>query len=183
MSNDGFQIADFKSAMSNPDAVYDSEWVDIAGQLMPKKRLADLEDAIEAGKVDSVEALSTRTKTIHECYQADEWAWVCRAYEQVFGEKLEALDAAKLCQVAAALGKVRTKFLNLVAADAKKEFSELSHIGFGQDGNQEDVAADFRAVRGTYEENPFVQEIRQNIERLQQRVEGMRAEIKNEGSK
>ncbi len=153
------------------NAVYDNEWVDIAGQLMPKKRLADLEDAIEADQVDTLEAFSTHTRTIHECYRADEWAWVCRAYEQVFGEGLETLDAEKVCQAAAALRKVKTKFLNLVAADAQKEFSELSHIGFGQDGNREDVEADFRAVRGRYEENQFVQDIRQNVKQLQQRIE------------
>ena len=183
MGDKGFRSADFKAAWSNPDAVYDNEWVDIAGQLMPKQRLAGLEDAIEAGKIDTVEAFSTQTKAIHESYQADEWAWVCQAHEQVFGEKLETLDAEKIEQAATALGKVKTKFLNLVAADAQKEFSELSHIGFGQDGNEEDVAADFRAVRGTYEENPFVQEIRQNVEQLKARVERLSAKIKNEKSK
>jgi hypothetical protein len=171
MGDKGFRSADFKAALSNPDGVYDSKWVDIAGQLMPKQRLADLEDAIEAGKIDTIEAFGTSMKTIHDSYQADEWAWVCRAYEQVFGESLATLDTAKIEQVATALGKVKTKFLNLVAADAQKEFSELSHIGFGQDGNQEDVAADFRAVRGTYEENPFVQEIRGSVARLKQRIE------------
>ena len=167
-----------QSAICNAKAVYSSKWVDIAGQLMPKQRLADLEDAIETGKIDTIEAFGVHTKTIHECYGADEWIWVRKAYEQVFGEALETLDAEKLCQVAAALRKVKTKFLNLVAADAQKEFSELSHIGFGQDGNRDDVEADFRAVRGTYEENPFVLEIRQNIEQLQQRTERIE---KNQG--
>lgn len=156
---------------ADPEAVYSSKWVDIAGQLMPKQRLADLEDAIETGKIDTIEAFGVHTKTIHECYGADEWIWVRKAYEQVFGEALETLDAEKLCQVAAALRKVKTKFLNLVAADAQKEFSEQSHIGFGQDGNPDDVEADFRAVRGTYEENPFVLDIRQNVETLRQRTE------------
>lgn len=157
--------------VADSEAVYSDEWVDIAGQLMPKQRLADLEDAIETGKIDTIEAFGVHTKTIHECYGADEWTWVHKAYEQVFGEALETLDAEKICQVASALRKVKTKFLNLVAADAQKEFSELSHIGFGQDGNRDDVEADFRAVRGRYEENPFVLEIRQDIEKLRQRTE------------
>ena len=94
-----------------------------------------------------------------------------KAYERVFGEDVATLDAGKIQQAASALRKVKTKFLNLVAADAQKEFSELSHIGFGQDGDTDDIEADFRAVRGTYEENPFVQEIRGNVDQLQQRIE------------
>ncbi len=153
------------------DGVYDEEWVDIAGQLMPRKRLLNLEDAIEAGKINTVAVFDAHTKAIHESYGADEWAWTRKAYEQVFGEDPETTDAEKIRAAAKALLKVRSKFLNLVAADAQKEFSELSHIGFGQDGTSDDVKKDFEAVRGRYEENPFVQEMRGNVEKLQQRVE------------
>jgi hypothetical protein len=96
---------------------------------------------------------------------------VRKAYEQVFEETLDAMDGDRVCEIAAALRRVKGKFLNLVAADAQKEFSELSHIGFGQDGEADDVEADFLSVRGTYEENPFVQEIRRNIENLQRQTE------------
>jgi hypothetical protein len=171
ISEGEFRLSNFKAQISDPDAAYDDEWVDIAGQLMPRKRLKDLEDAIEAGKIGSVEAFGERAAAIHAHYHADEWAWVCQAYERVFGEAVEALDTEKIRQAASALKKVKTKFLNLVAADAQKEFSELSHIGFGQDGDRDDVEADFRAVRGTYEENPFVHEIRGNVAKLEQRIE------------
>ncbi len=156
---------------TDSEAVYDGEWVDVAGQLMPRKRLKDLEDAIEAGTIATLDDFEACTRTIHECYRADEWAWVRRAYEKVFEAPLDGLDAERICQITAALRKVKGKFLNLVAADAQKEFSELSHIGFGQDGDSDDVEADFRAVRGTYEGNEFVQEIRQNIEKLRQQTE------------
>jgi len=156
---------------SDANAVYDGEWVDIAGQLMPKQRLRELENAIETGQIATIDDFEARTGAIHECYRADEWAWVRKAYEQVFEETLDAMDGDRVCEIAAALRRVKGKFLNLVAADAQKEFSELSHIGFGQDGEADDVEADFLSVRGTYEENPFVQEIRRNIENLQRQTE------------
>ena len=65
MTGGEFRISDFKSDISGPAAVYDREWVDVAGQLMPKKRLTDLEDAIEAGRIDSIETFSAQTKSIH----------------------------------------------------------------------------------------------------------------------
>lgn len=179
----GFDGSNLISQIGEAEGVYDDEWVDIAGQLMPHKRLVDLQEAIEAGKIDSLAAFTAHVKAIHENYRADEWVWIERAYEDVFGEDLASLDAEKIGRVATALGKVKTKFLNLVAADAQKEFSELSHIGFGQDGTPEDVQEDFRAVRGTYDENQFVQEIRRNVEQLQQRIERVLGEITERASK
>ena len=183
MGKGSFDSANLKAEISDPDAVYDNEWVDIAGQLMPKKRLVAFEDAIEAGKVDSIEAFAAQTNAIHACYQADEWAWVEQAYREVFAEDLASLDTEQIRQVATSLGKVKTKFLNLVAADAQKEFSELSHIGFGQDGTPEDVQEDFRAVRGVYEENQFVQDIRRSVTQLEQRIQKINVEVKDKKSK
>ena len=125
---------------------------------------------METGDIDSIEAFNAQTQAIDACYKADEWAWARKAYERVFGTDPGALAIEDLREAAAALGKVQTKFLHLVAADAQKEFSEVSHIGFGQDGEAEDVDKDFQAVRGLYEENKFVQEIRQTVEELAQRI-------------
>lgn len=67
--------------------------------------------------------------------------------------------------------KVRSKFLNLVTADAQKEFDESSRLGFGQDGEAGDVERDFRQVRGLYEENQFVLEMKGSVDRLHRRIE------------
>jgi hypothetical protein len=67
--------------------------------------------------------------------------------------------------------RVKSKFLNLVTADAQKEFSESSRLGYGQDGEVDDVERDFRQVRGLYEENQFVLEMNRSIEQLHQRIE------------
>ena len=51
----------------------------------------------------------------------------------------------------------------MVLRDAKKEFNSISRIGFGHDGDDEQKNMDFDAVRGTFENNPFVQEIQQGL--------------------
>ncbi len=52
----------------------------------------------------------------------------------------------------------------------RKEFENASRIGFGMDGEADAADADFRAVRGDYDSNRFVQDIRQQIAAWMQRV-------------
>ena len=94
-------------------------------------------------------------------------------YEKVFEADLENATKEDIVQAAQKLLEVKSKFLRLVTADARKEFSELSRYGFGQDGTTEDVEKDFCQVSGLYEENKFVREMQNNIEQLQQRIEQM----------
>ena len=54
---------------------------------------------------------------------------------------------------------------NMLSADAKKEFAPTAQIGYGLDGSKEIKQADFEKVRGTFEENSFVQEIEKHIVR------------------
>ncbi|MDD4109663.1 MAG: DUF4954 family protein, partial [Prolixibacteraceae bacterium] len=60
------------------------------------------------------------------------------------------------------------KFNNIILKDAEKEFDRLSRISFGHDGNEDDQRADFEAIRGTYELNSFVKEIKKDSERIEQ---------------
>jgi len=156
---------------ASPDAVYSQQWVDIAGQLMPRKRLCDLEDAVEAGSIATIDAFYAAVNEIQKHYHDDEWIWVKNAYEQVFGVNPTDLTDEGVCEAARMLLKVKTKFLNLVMADAQKEFAESSRLGYGQDGDAADVDEDFRQVRGLYQGNQFVQEMKSNIEQLHRRIE------------
>ncbi len=160
-----------------PDAVYSEEWVDIAGQLMPRQRLVNLQEALETGEVANLQDFFDAIDEIRDHYQDDEWAWSKKAYELVFGMDPTELTNEGLREVAQQLLKVKTKFLTLVKADAEKEFSESSRLGFGQDGDADDLDRDFDQVRGTYEDNSFVQDMNDSIEQLKQRIEKLEAVI------
>ena len=152
------------------DAVYSKEWVDIGGQLMPQKRLLDLEDAIENGSISCVEDFAAELEKINKAYKIDEWIWARNAYKEVFGVDLDVATKDEIIDASQMFLKVKGKFLKLVAADANKEFDELSHCGFGLDGSVDDVEKDFCQVRGVYEENKFVKEMRENIKELENRI-------------
>ncbi len=152
------------------DAVYSDEWVDIGGQMMTRKRLEKLEDDIENGIISSVEAFAEETEKIDRCYDMDEWAWVKNTYKEVFGVDLESASKEEVVEAAKKLLKVKSRFLHLVIADAQKEFAELSRCGFGADGKAGDIEKDFHEVRGLYEDNKFVKEMKANVEKLEVRI-------------
>lgn len=170
----------FKDALAvDKAAVYSEPWVDLGGQLMPKARLDAFEEAIEQGAVASVDAFQAEVETIHRAYAEDEWAWARSAYEQVFEAGTDSLDSQGLRDAADALVKVKSKFFNLVIADAGKEFAEMSRIGFGQDGCDADIDSDFREVKGEYEDNPFVKDMKQKVLDLRTRIETLKEQIED----
>jgi hypothetical protein len=159
------------------DAILSEDWVDIGGQLLPQQRLCDLADAAANGDLKDLESLNARLDAATDAYETDEWAWVCWAYEQAFGSPLSEATADELATIADDLAANRGKFLNLVLADARKEFDKVVQTGFGQDGTEADVADDFTAVRGEYETNKFVQQINNDIAALNDRVETFKAHV------
>jgi hypothetical protein len=108
---------------------------------------------------------------IAAAYDDDEWVWVKKAYQQVFQVDLDAATPAQIIEAADHLLAGRSKYLRLIVADAAKEFDELSHTGFGQDGTGEtDIRADFVEVRGECDRNKFVKDMKEQIAALEQRV-------------
>ena len=163
--------------ISAGNAVYSTEWVDIGGQLMAKKRLYDLEERIERGEIDTVAAVAGELEKIHQAYPIDEWLWIKNAYKQFFDVDLDNATKDDIANIAQTFLKARGKFFRLVAADAEKEFHELSRCGFGQDGSDDSIGEDFHQVRGRYEANKFVRDMKDNIEKLQQRIQCLEKSI------
>ena len=79
---------------------------------------------------------------------------------------MEALTEDDLEEMKAAHGKLRASATRRVLADAEKEFGAAAAIGYGADGGADEVAADFRAVRGEYSENSFVRQMQERGSRV-----------------
>ncbi len=166
-----------KALASSPDAVYSEDWLDIGGQMMPRKRLDDLCADVESGKIADLNALNAALDKVHAAYADDEWVWVKRAYKQVFDQDVDTMSQEDVGKVAEDLLAVNGKFLRVILGDASKEFGEMTQTGFGHDGQPDDVAVDFEAVRGTYETNKFVKQIEEQIKALEGRVEKFKAQV------
>lgn len=153
-----------------PDAVFSEEWVDLAGQMMPLSRFEALCDSIESGQIGSVEELQAAFTDIFAQYADDEWAWVVWAYKKHFNENVATMSADDVKAAALSWRDTRTKFLKLILGDANREFEELTRTGFGLDLTETTRDADFTGVRGCYDENKFVLQIRNEIEEIAKRV-------------
>ncbi len=159
---------------ASADSVYSERWVDIGGQMMPAKRLEDLYAAVGSGKIAGLGAFESALDAIHEAYGEDEWAWVRHAYKKVFGDNLDEVKTANAALISDQLLAVQGKFLSLILIDAGKEFDEVTQTGFAQDGSDTDRAADFQAVRGDFDTNKFVKQMKQAIEDLNTRIEKLK---------
>ncbi len=83
----------------------------------------------------------------------------------------------EILDVADTLLANRKEFLEAVLADAVKEFDRHSAIGFGTDGPPAALDGDFQAVRGDYDTNKFVIQMRSEIEQLGKRVEQFKRRV------
>ena len=165
------------SLRSAADAVCCEQWVDVGGQLMPAARLTKLVDDIENGTIADLAQLNARLDRIDELYAEDEWAWVKAAYKKIAGVEVDSAGGHELAGIADTLLANRKEFLEAVLVDAVKEFDEQSAVGFGSDGPPEAKQLDFEAVRGNYDSNKFVVQLRTEIESLEKRVERLKQQV------
>ncbi|MDK2973094.1 MAG: hypothetical protein PWP23_2849 [Candidatus Sumerlaeota bacterium] len=150
----------------DPAAVYSSEWADISGLLIARKRLVQIEDAIESGQIATIEDLSSALRNAYDSYAKDEWAFVREVYKERTGKSVDDLTEADLKDMEAAWKKAKASFNKKILADGEKEFDEITRMGFGADASSDEIDADFEAVRGTFDGNSFVKKMKKEIETL-----------------
>ena len=73
-------------------------------------------------------------------------------------------DPACLDQIEAAHRKSTGSFVRRILADAEKEFDPIARFGYGLDGDETDRDRDFAAVRGGFDDNSFVRQMRDQLE-------------------
>ncbi len=151
-----------------PKKLRDSEWIDWAGLLLPSAEADELLDRIEMGKINSLEDLSTQFQSLHANRDQEEWNWCAKRLESALGQPVENLTGEQLQQVITDWKDTTIKINNMILQDAIKEFDQISRIGYGIDGGQEENEKDFVAVRGTSEDNSFILALREENERTEQ---------------
>ena len=161
---------DAKAFAVADSAVYSDQWLDIGGLLMPRQRFEDLVDAVARGAVADIESFAAELDRIASAYGDDEWAWVRRTHEQVSGCNLDDASADDVIVMADRLLELKDGVAKLVLADARKEFTDQARIGYGQDGSSGDVDVDFASVRGSFEDNPFVKQVQEELAAIRDRV-------------
>jgi len=139
------------------------QWVDLAGLFAPETIVENLLDDIENNSISTLEGVQETFKSMHETYRIYEWAWAAGVIEEQFGKAVEDMTAEDIIEIVKKWKSAVTELDHLLYDDARKEFSATAQTGYGIDGQEEIKHADFEAVRGRFEENSFVAEIKAHM--------------------
>jgi len=142
------------------------QWLDLAGMFAPKSEIDQLIQRIDSESM-TLEEVQNELNLIFQNYC--EYSWVFTL--NLLGNK----DIATLVCALEMCKKAESTFTDMILRDAKKEFSQTAKTGFGIDGDENDKNADFEAVRGNFNSNPFVLDIQESskikLERIQNTIE------------
>ena len=140
------------------------EWLDVSGLIAPQSEIDGLVKDIVAGSL-SLKDIEQQFAVMHKNYYDYEWTWAYDKLLKYWNKSIDEVTIDDLVAVIEAWKKAVVTLDELLYNDAKKEFDLNSKTGFGVDGDESVRMRDFESVRGSFEENPFVKECLQHIER------------------
>jgi NDP-sugar pyrophosphorylase family protein len=139
------------------------EWIDLSGLFVPQAELTELIEAIESSHVTELGVIESFFREIHGTYYDMEWTWVYDMWESYYGTKLSEITAEQIMDTVRDWQDSVTSLDKMLYADAYKEFSLTAMTGFGVDGSDSEKRLDFECVRGDFETNAFVVEVKNHI--------------------
>jgi hypothetical protein len=152
-------------------------WADLAGMLAPGPAVEALLKDLGDGAVADLAALAERLAALHAGYGEAKLRWCVALLATREGIDAAAVTNEQLAKIVTDWRDAALKLNRLILLDARKEFDAASKIGFGIDGDQTVVDADFQAVRGTFDDEKFVRGLRQEAETIQARADALLARL------
>ncbi|MBK7630868.1 MAG: DUF4954 family protein [Ignavibacteriales bacterium] len=166
ISNEINSTNDLNKILEYDSELFSEKWIDASGMLIPQTDYELLIDKVKTGILFSVDSLSDEFSSLSERYSESSWVWCAKLIEQRFNTKVKELTKEQLIQMITDWRDNSVKLNNMILKDAEKEFDQLSKIGFGIDGDEQVQDTDFKNVRGTFEENKFVVDLRKESEEI-----------------
>nr|WP_319273397.1 DUF4954 family protein [uncultured Draconibacterium sp.] len=140
-------------------------WVDLAGMICPFEALDQLLQSVENGSVQSLEEVNSALATMHKNYYNFEWTWAVDVLESFYGKSISEFEASDVITIVKKWKESVLGIDRFLYEDARKEFSMSKMTGFGVDGQNGARELDFTEVRGEFEDNDTVKEIKEHMEK------------------
>jgi hypothetical protein len=157
-------IGELRRILSAEDETGSRDWVDLAGLLAPKELVEQALNDIEDGKVERLDQLEAVFRSIYESSEGYGWSWCVKVVQERLGKTIEEITADDI--VIGVLSKWKSavdKLARIHLANAENEYAAAVKIGYGPDGDEAVKDADFAAVRGSFEQDRFVCELREFV--------------------
>lgn len=139
------------------------EWTDLSGLIVPKTAIDRLIQDIESGKVTHLSRITDIFKNLYENYYDLEWTWAWSIIQKWYNISLPTVTANEIIQIVRSWQEAVVSLDTMLYEDARKEFSLTARTGFGIDGSFQQKQNDFEQVRGAFDNNPFVETVRNHI--------------------
>ncbi|MDY5827561.1 MAG: DUF4954 family protein [Candidatus Limisoma sp.] len=154
---------DIRQRLMPDTSIGQGEWVDVSGLIAPKTEIDALLDGVEAGTINRLKCINAEFQRMHENYYSYEWTWAYEKIASVYGIDMSQITAGDVKMIVERWKTSVVALDEMVYEDARKEFSLAAMTGFGADGTRVEKELDFEQVRGDFESNPFVVDVRNHI--------------------
>lgn len=142
-----------------------SEWIDMAGLVLPVRAVEELIAGIEKGSYSTVHDITAAFQERHNSYDEWSWNWCLRQIEKFLNKVHSEFTVDDILYLMETWIAATEELDDHFVEDAVKEFSPRTRISFGIDGDRLVQEADFLAVRGSVEHNDFIGRINQHLQK------------------
>jgi len=163
---------------AKPDSKPD-KWIDLAGMIVDKKVIDRIIESLSAGKISNLDDLCDKFREAYEEYEERSYSWCVAVLKNYMNIDVRTISPSELADIVNDWKSSSVKYNNILLKDAEKEFDQLSRIGFGPDGDEEERDADFEAIRGKYGTNSFVAGIMRESAEIEKRFLALTERINN----
>ncbi|MDR0414262.1 MAG: DUF4954 family protein [Prevotellaceae bacterium] len=154
------------------------DWVDMAGLLTPKSEVAAMIEKIENGSITSLREMNSIFREWKSCYHRWTWRWVAEQLKAEAGVDVKTVTAHRLMQLTDEWKNAVVSLDRMMYEDARKEFTLKSQVGFGVDGEDDNVRqSDFENVRGEFTDHPSVKDILEHIDQKSALAEAVKSKL------
>jgi len=166
ISNEINSTNDLNKLLEYDISLFSEKWTDVAGMFISKRDYESLVEKIKAEVIKSIDSLAEEFSGISKKYYESSWAWCAKLIEKRFNVKIMDLTKDHITKIINDWHDNSIKLNNMILKDTEKEFDQQSKIGFGIDGDEEVQNRDFENVRGRFDENTFVIELRRESKEI-----------------
>ena len=136
----------------NAEKIY-KEWVDAGGLICAKEKLDNIIKDIENEKINNIESILEAFKNLYDNYYSDEKSWVVDTIKKRYS--IKNADKEIIIKILKEYISLLKTSYDILYRDAEKEYDISKMVSCGID-DKNFMEEDFKAIRGTVEDNAFV---------------------------